>query len=142
MAVASTPRKNTLVSKVGQRMARSRTGVFLPKDFEDLGGYDQVLRALRTLRNEGKLVRLGYGIYARAKVSSISKRVMIDNPGGFVAASRIALNKLNVPWEPTQAELDYNQGKSTQIPMNPAVAIRGRFSRQLSFGANKLTYAR
>jgi hypothetical protein len=31
-----------------------------------------VLRALRKLVDEGRLVRLGYGVYGRAKVSSLS----------------------------------------------------------------------
>jgi hypothetical protein len=54
------------------RIARKRDDVFLPREFRDLGGEDQVLRALRELTKEGKLIRLGYGVYGRAITSQIS----------------------------------------------------------------------
>ena len=37
--------------------------MFLRADFDDLGGYDQVGRALRGLVQKGQLLKLGYGIY-------------------------------------------------------------------------------
>ena len=44
------------------------------------------------------------------------------------------MNKLGVPWEPTQAERAYNEGRSTQVPMTPRVRLRGsRFSRKLRY---------
>jgi hypothetical protein len=36
-----------------------------------------------------------------------------------------------VKWEPTEAERAYNEGRSTQVPVNPAVRVKGRFSRRL-----------
>ena len=51
------------------RIARKRGDVFLRADFDDLGGYDQVGRALRKLVREGRLMKVGYGIYARARPS-------------------------------------------------------------------------
>ena len=46
-------------------------------------------------------------------------------------AARQALTKLGVKWEPTEAERAYNEGGSTQVPVNPVVRIKGRFSRRL-----------
>ena len=40
-----------------------RVFVYLPREFRDLGGEDQVLRVLRALVREKRLVRLGYGVY-------------------------------------------------------------------------------
>src|SRR5436309_15843460 len=54
------------------RIARKRDDVFLPREFADLGGEDQLLRVLRGLVREGRLVRLGYGVYGRAVVSQLS----------------------------------------------------------------------
>jgi hypothetical protein len=45
-------RAATLQEKVEQRIARKRDDVFLPREFRDLGGEDQVLRALRRLTRE------------------------------------------------------------------------------------------
>jgi hypothetical protein len=38
-----------------------------------------------------------------------------------------------VKWEPTEAENTYNAGLSTHIPVDPAVRIKGRFSRSLRY---------
>src|ERR1700732_1063838 len=47
-----------------------------------------------------------------------------------------------VKWEPTEAERAYNEGRSTQVPINPAVRVRGRFSRQLRYGNTELVLER
>ena len=62
---------------------------------------------------------------------------------GFGAVSRKVLDKLQVPWEPTTAERDYNEGRSTQVPMTPRVRLRGsRFSRKLRYKTMELTVER
>lgn len=116
--------------------------MFLPREFSDLGGNDQVHRALRTLVKRGLLVRLGYGVYGRAFKSRLTGKPVLFNPNGFVGAAREALTKLGVAWEPTEAERAYNEGRSTQLPVNPVVKVRGRFSRQLSDGNTKLVVER
>jgi len=101
-----------------------------------------VLRALRELTDEGKLIRLGYGAYARAEVSPITKQPMLAGDG-FGEVSRQLLDKLKVAWEPTTAERDYNAGRSTQVPMTPQVRLRrGRFSRKLRYKAMELAIER
>jgi hypothetical protein len=62
--------------------------LFLPREFADLGGEDQVLRVLRGLLREGRLVRLGYGVYGRAVVSELSGTPMLYSPNGFAGAAR------------------------------------------------------
>jgi hypothetical protein len=122
-----------LRERIGERIARKRDDVFLTREFRDLGGEDQVLRALRGLVREGHLVRLGYGVYGRAETSQLSGEPMLAARGGFVDAARQALNKLGVPWEPTEFQRAYNEGQSTQVPVNPAVRVRNRFARRLRY---------
>jgi len=125
-------RQKTLRERIEARIARKRgEDVFLPREFADLGGEDQVLRVLRGLTREGRLVRLGYGVYGRAITSKLSGEAILYSPNGFAGAARQALTKLGVKWEPTEAERAYNEGRSTQVPVNPAVRVRGRFSRRL-----------
>ena len=65
--------KKTLRERIEGRMARkSGEDVFLPREFRDLGGEDQVLRVLRELVRKKRLVRLGYGVYGRATISRLS----------------------------------------------------------------------
>ena len=135
--------RKTLREKIEARIARKkRDDVFLPREFGDLGGEDQVLRVLRGLVREGRLVRLGYGVYGRAMPSRLSGEPILYSPNGFIGAARQALTKLGVQWEPTEAERTYNEGRSTQIPVNPVVRVKGRFSRQLRYGNTELVLER
>jgi len=125
------------------RIARRRgEDVFLPREFRDLGGEDQVLRVLRTLVREKRLVRLGYGVYGRAVVSRLSGDPILYSQNGFLGAARQALTKLGVIWEPSEAECEYNARRSTQIPVNPVVRVKGRFSRRLRDGKQELVLTR
>ena len=135
--------QKTLRDRIKDRIARrQREDVFLPREFADLGGEDQVLRALRQLVREKRLVRLGYGVYGRAVVSRLSGEPILYSPNGFLGAARQALNKLGVTWEATDAEQSYNEGRSTQVPLNPVVRVKGRFSRRLRDGNLELVLER
>ena len=137
------PRRKTLRDKIEQRMARKPgDAVFLTREFADLGGEDQVLRALRGLVRDGRLLRLGYGVYGRAVRSRLSGEPMLHSPHGFIGAARQALDKLGVAWEPTEAERAYNERRSTQVPVNPVVRVKGRFRRHLRYGNTELVLER
>jgi hypothetical protein len=135
--------QKTLRERIEERIARKRRDhVFLPREFRDLGGEDQVLRVLRGLVREKRLVRLGYGVYGRAVVSRLTGEPLLYSPNGFLGAAGQALTKLGVSWEPTEAERAYNEGRSTQVPVNPVVRVRGRFSRHLRDGNQELVLER
>jgi hypothetical protein len=135
-------RRRTLRERIEERIAGRRSDVFLTREFRDLGGEDQVLRALRGLVRDGRLVRLGYGVYGRAETSELSGRPMLAARGGFIDAARQALDKLGVRWEPTEFQRAYNEGRSTQVPINPAVRVKGRFARRLSYQDTELRLER
>jgi hypothetical protein len=136
------PRRRTLRERIGQRIARRRDDVFLTREFRDLGGEDQVLRALRGMVRDGQLVRLGYGVYGRAETSRLSGKPMLAARGGFIDAARQALDKLGVAWELTEFQRAYNEGRSTQVPINPAVRVKGRFVRRLRYQDTELRLER
>jgi hypothetical protein len=134
--------RTTLRDRIAARIARRGGDAFLTREFRDLGGERQVLRALRELVDEGKLIRLGYGAYGRAEISSITQKPMLAGDG-FNAVSRQVLDKLKVRWEPGDAERAYNEGRSTQVPMTPRVRLRGsRFSRKLRYNSMELAIER
>jgi hypothetical protein len=135
-------RRTTLREKIAARIARRGGDAFLTREFLDLGGERQVMRALRELVDEGRLIRLGYGAYGRAEISSITQKPMLAGDG-FNAVSRQVLDKLKVRWEPSDAERAYNEGRSTQVPMTSRVRLRGsRFSRKLRYNSMELTVER
>lgn len=127
--------RKTLRDRVELLIARMGDDVFLTREFARVGGKNQVIRVLRELIREGRLIRLGYGVYARAEPSRLSGRPALIARDGFAGASREALTKLGVDWEFTEAERAYNEGRSTQVPANAVVRVKGRFARRLSYAA-------
>src|SRR5580704_7082584 len=103
-----TMRPETLEERMLKRIARKRGDVFLRADFGDLGGYDQVGRALRSLVRKGKLMKVGYGIYTRTRPSSLDGRPTPTKGLRELAAE--ALGRIGVETAPTRMEAAYNAG--------------------------------
>jgi hypothetical protein len=135
-------RRNSLQAHIESRIAQSEDEVFLTREFRDLGGERQVLRALSKAVKDGTLIHLGYGVYARAERSRLSGQPILAARGGFLGAARAALTKLGVTWEPTAWERAYNEGRSTQVPVNAVVRVKGRFVRRLGYRGNALVLER
>ncbi len=131
----------SLKSKVATKISRSKREVFLRTDFEKLAGYDQIGRALRQLTSDGVLVKIGYGLYARARPNRITGKPMLAAKGGFTQVAEEALSRLGVKWEPSKSVLDYQSG-STQIPANAEVIIFERFNRRIGTEKFELQMAR
>ena len=130
MMSAMRPKKRkTLEKRIAERIARKKGDVFLRCDFEDLGAYDQVGRGLRRLAAKGRLVRIGYGLYARAAVSPISGKIVPARP--LPALAREALARLNVETAPSEFEQAHGEGRTTQVPTGRMIAVKGRISRKI-----------
>ena len=121
----------SIKNKLLNRVSRSRRGVFLRSDFEKIAGYDQVGRVLRELTKEGKLIRIGYGLYAKARLNRLTNQPMLAAQGGFKQTAEEALERLKVKWEATPAVKAYQMG-STQIPVQAEVMVSDRFSRKIA----------
>ena len=121
----------TLEERLLKRIDRKRGDVFLRADFDDLGGYNQVGRALRNIVREGRLVRVGQGLYARA-VSAPSDGRPIPNKG-FRAMATEALGRLGIETAPTRLEQAYNTGRTTQVPSGCVVAVKKRVRRKIGY---------
>lgn len=130
----------SLKEKIAARIGASRDLVFLTREFLDLGGRDQVLRALRKLCADGVVTRIGYGLYAKSRRNQITGETIVD--GSPLLALRQAFDKLDVEWEESCAVKDYNAGRSTQIPVNPIPKVKGRFSRKITINGREAQYDR
>lgn len=139
LAYAKDMKPETLESKVQKRITRKKGDVFLRADFEDLGGYDQVGRVLRDLVRRGQLLKLGYGVYARAIKSPLSGKPM--PPKGLATVAE-AVERLGVKTAPTRLERDYNAGKTTQVPTGRVIGIQGRLRRKLGYNGIALSFER
>ena len=134
-------KRMSLKSKIATKISRSKREVFLRSDFKKMAGYDQVGRALRQLTAEGTLMKIGYGLYAKAQTSIITGKPMLAARGGFSQVAEEALLRLGVNWGPSKAVQEYQAG-STQIPVNAEVVIFDRFNRRIGTDKFKLRMAR
>ena len=130
---------DSLAGRLEKRIARKRGDVFLRADFDDLGGYDQVGRALRGLVRKGRLMKIGQGLYTRAVTSPFSDTPV--PPKGLRTLTE-ALQRLGVEPLPSRLQEAYNAGKTTQVPTGRVVAVRGRVRRQIGYDGVYLKFER
>ena len=131
-------RYGSLEYKIMARMARKKCSVFVREDFRDLSDYDQVGRALRNIAKNGRLVRVGYGVYAKAKKSPITGELVPVVP--LPELAKEALARLGIQTAPSRMEKDYNAGKTTQVPTGRVIAVKGRISRKIGYGGAYVSY--
>jgi hypothetical protein len=129
----------TLETKLLNRIERKRGDVFLRADFEDLGGYDQVGRVLRGLIRKRELVKVGQGLYARARMSAINGEAV---PVGGLSTLNEALQRVGIETVPTRMQRAYNAGETTQVPTGRVVGVKRRVRRKIGYGGFTLSFER
>jgi len=132
--------RQTLERQLSDRIDRKRRAVFLRADFADLGGYDQVGRTLRQLVRDGRLMKIGSGLYVRTRPS------LLDGKPTPVKGLRVladeALRRLGVRTAPTRLEYDYSAGKTTQVPSGRRVTVYKRVRRKIGYGGVTMSFER
>lgn len=125
-----------------RRSVRGRTDlVFRPADFLAFGSEASVKRALKELTSIGILVRLGVGIYAKAKPSVISGNPIPAQPLEILGPQ--ALAKLGIRARQSLQTAEYNAGHTTQVPTGIVVNVgKQRISRKIGFNGKFLQYER
>ncbi len=130
---------DSLEYRMHRFIAEQPGDVFLRADFEGLGSYAQVGRALQALVNNEQLLRIGYGVYARAVKSPISGKPM--PPKGLETLIE-AVERLGFKPLPTCLQQAYTEGKTAQVPTGRAIAITGRLRRKLGYNGIYLSFER
>jgi hypothetical protein len=133
-------RLKTLEDKVAYRIARSKLSVFVREDFGDLAGYDQVGRALRQLAREEKILKIGYGLYAKARKSSLTGALVPVLP--LPTLAKEAIERLGLKTYPSRLEQEYNAGRTTQVPTGRLIAVKGRINRRIGYNGAYVSYER
>lgn len=132
-------RTNCLEQKIQGLIEKKRRLVFLRSDFEKFSSdYDQIGRALRKLVKKGKLLRVGYGLYTKTKISKVSGKIIPCAPLQEIGYA--CLKRLNVPAAQSQSEQAYNLGRSTQVPTGRVIAVKGRITRKIGYNGIPLTF--
>jgi len=120
------------------RIARSlgiskRKTVFLRSDFESFGTSTRVTRALQDLIAEGRIIRVGRGVYVKARPSSVTGNPVPVEPLEVVAYKAMEALGVDVQWG--SAQRAYVGGLTQDVPMNLSVDVgSSRVSRRIAFG--------
>ena len=133
-------KRRTLKDKILLRTSLKKDVVFVRDDFCDLGDYDQVGRALKELVRDKQLIKIGYGLYAKAKISTITGAPVPESPLPLLA--RYALSKLHVETALDTSTKAYNEGRSTQVPTGRMIAVKGRIVRKIGYNGIYVNYER
>jgi hypothetical protein len=129
----------TLETRLLKRIDRKGGDVFLRADFADLGGYDQVGRVLRNIVREGRLVRVGQGLYARARPSITNGEAV---PVRGLTTLTEALGRVGIETVATRLERACNAGETTQVPTGRVVGVTRRVRRKVGYGGINLSFER
>lgn len=126
-----------------ERMLRSITqrkgNVVIRADLGEFGSASQVTRALNALLKKGVLVRIGRGVYAKTRKSSVTGALI---PAGSLESLAVeTFRKLGVSVLPGKAAQAYNSRETTQLPGIFVVNTgRRRIARQIAVGGRKVVY--
>jgi hypothetical protein len=113
--------------------------VFLRSEFSDFGSPAQVSRALRHLIANGVLVKLGVGVFAKAKASVLTGKPIPVRPLEVLAP--LVLQKLGVKITAGRAVREYNASDSLQLPAGIIFDTGSRrINRKLGFGGRYVVY--
>ena len=121
----------TIIKKIKTRINRSKQYVFARADFNDIAGYDQVGRVLKQLMDAGELLRIGYGLYTKARKNRITGNLMPTSPAGADGVILEAINKLGVDYKFDEFSQRSMDGNSFQIPASFQIITNKRFKRKI-----------
>jgi hypothetical protein len=131
--------KATSKDRILASLRTSKNNVFLREEFNRFGNYRQVCRVVKELLDEGRILRLGYGTYVKARPSTISGKPVPD--GSLVNIGMEAMKRLGIEVSPGKDMQALISGESTQVPMLPIVNIgKAIVCRKLSLGSRSLVY--
>ncbi|MES1158811.1 MAG: DUF6088 family protein [Terricaulis silvestris] len=126
-----------LADKIVKKVRRRPPGtVFSPKDFVGLGGAGAVYKALSRLVVEGKLRRIGRGLYDRPPVSRL-----VDGPvpASLEAVLEAVRRKTNAVIVPDHAAAANAMGLTTALPVRP-VFLANKELKAIRIGSRTIRF--
>lgn len=128
-----------LEARILRSIAQRQSPVVLRAELSKFGSPSQLSEVLKSLQEKGALVRIGTGIYAKTRRSSVTGAIV--PAGSLESLATEALRKLGANVQPGVAAQAYNSGKTTQMP-GTFVANTGkrRIRRKIVVGGRQVVY--
>lgn len=131
--------KSGVIEKMTQYISQSPWHVFLSSEFKAMGSAAQVSRCINALVQQGVLIKVSHGAYVTTKVSVLSGNKIPKVPMEVIVAQ--LFQRLDIPIEAGKAYREYNEGRTTQVPVRLQISTGSRrITRQVFAGAQRLYY--
>lgn len=127
-----------LKKEIASYIRKSSDIVFLTSDFSDVYDRKKILAVYRLLVKDGLLINVGYGVYAKAKKSVYTGKIIPASNLRDIAID--ALNKIGVKVYPSTAELSYNRRETSQVPNEFVILVNKRIRRRIAYGKSVVRY--
>ena len=88
---------DSITYKVLKRIEALPSNVVLRSDIANIANPRQISRAINRLIKDGRLTKLGYGVYAKLARSQVGQTSYLKK--GVLSTLREALTRLNIKWE-------------------------------------------
>ncbi|MBW0149083.1 hypothetical protein [Marinobacter arenosus] len=126
--------------EIKRQIDASKRCVFKVEEFQRAQDDELLLLAIQNLVHRQQLAHIGEGLYAKARENLITGNVMLDAEGGFAQVCAEALTLLNIKWQPSKAQRDYDSNLSNQIPTRAVFAVQGKRYPAIRFGKLRIQY--
>lgn len=88
-------------------------------------------------------MKIGYGLYVRARINRITGQLMPDNPAGNDGVMIEAMKRLGVDYQLDDLSLKNLSGESTNIPAKVKIIPKSsRFTRKIVVGKQRVNEVR
>jgi hypothetical protein len=128
-----------LEDRIRRSIAQRKGTVVLRSELAKMGSASQVGRVLARLVEDGKLIRVSKGAFAKTRINRFTGG---STPAGTLETISAELfDKLGIEIGPSQFVVDFNSGYSTQVPMSAIINTgRRRITRKVTVGNRTVTY--
>jgi hypothetical protein len=132
---------NSVTQNILEFISKQDSKVIFREDLINFGTSRQITRALKALKDQAVIVSVGKGLYCKAEISEFT-----GNPKPTLMIAEIGIivfKRYNIHFGPNKAVVEYNAGRSTQIPMVTMFNIgKSKFNRKIFFNQGILEYER
>lgn len=128
-----------LETRMLQSVRQREHNVILRAELSSLGSASQVTKALNALLAKGVLIRIGTGVYAKTRKSSVTG---VTVPAGSLETlATETLRKLGIEVGISEIASAYNSGRTTQLPGAFVVNTgQRRICRKITVGGRSVIY--
>ncbi|MFG0732256.1 S-adenosylhomocysteine hydrolase [Photobacterium damselae] len=123
------------LDRVALKIERSKRYVFERKDFEGIASYAQVGRALKQLVEQHLLIKIGFGLYIKARLDrSTGESVPILHPEGLNGIIKEIFKMRGIKLDMNELAFKNVDEKTSSSPPHHVFWNTKKFKRKLSIG--------